>query len=240
MIQFDLRLNLFKFCGIINNNKDGQPVYLVGIGENMAPKVSEQYLEDRRNQILDAAVASFSRNGFHQTTIEDIRLEAGLSRGAVYHYFKTKEDIIDAIRRRSARQAETIIFSSAETDDAESALLSLIDSTVSNMVSPTSIDANRLAMFLWAESLVNKRIMDGQLPAFQPYLATLAESVSKSQAAGKVDPGLDPQAIARLIMGAMLGLQLQLCWEPDIDLDASRDVLASMLTGRYRQTPLRT
>ncbi len=86
----------------------------------MAPKVSEEYLEDRRNQILNAAVATFSRNGFHQTTIEDIRLEAGLSRGAVYHYFKTKEDIIDAIRERSARQVEAIFVRSAEADDAES------------------------------------------------------------------------------------------------------------------------
>ena len=104
-------------------------------------------------------------------------------------------------------------------------LLDLIDSTVSEMVSPTSVDANRLAMFLWAESLVNKRIMDGQMPAFKPYLAVLAESVSKAQAAGKVDPGLDPQATARLIAGAMMGLQLQLCWEPDVDIDASRAAL---------------
>lgn len=203
----------------------------------MAPKVSEQYLEDRRNQILDAAVATFSRDGLHQTTIEDIRLEAGLSRGAVYHYFKSKEDIIDAIRGRSARQAEAIYISQTEAGDAESVLLGLIDSTVSSMVSPTSVDANRLAMFLWAESLVNKRIMDGQMPAFKPYLAVLAESVSNAQAEGKVDPGLDPQATARLIAGAMMGLQLQLCWEPDIDIDASRAALTSMLTGRHSQTP---
>ena len=203
----------------------------------MAPKVSEQYLEDRRNQILDAAVATFSRNGLHQTTIEDIRLEAGLSRGAVYHYFKSKEDIIDAIRGRSARQAEAIYISQTEADDAESVLLGLIDSTVSSMVSPASVDANRLAMFLWAESLVNKRIMDGQMPAFKPYLAVLAESVSNAQAEGKVDPGLDPQATARLIAGAVMGLQLQLCWEPDIDIDASRAALTLMLTGRFSQTP---
>lgn len=203
----------------------------------MAPKVSEQYLEERRNQILDAAVATFSRNGLHQTTIEDIRLEAGLSRGAVYHYFKSKEDIIDAIRGRSARQAEAIYISRTEAGDAESVLLGLIDSTVSSMVSPTSVDANRLAMFLWAESLVNKRIMDGQMPAFKPYLAVLAESISNAQAAGKVDPGLDPQATARLIAGAVMGLQLQLCWEPDIDIDASRAALTSMLTGRFSQTP---
>ena len=202
----------------------------------MAPKVSEQYLEDRRNQILDAAVTTFSRNGFHQTTIEEIRLEAGLSRGAVYHYFKTKEDIIDAIRGRSARQAEAIVISSAEADDAESVLLDLINSTVSVMVSPTSVDANRLAMFLWAKSLVNARIMDGQLPAFKPYLSALAESISKAQADGKVDPGLEPQATARLIAGALMGLQLQLSWEPEIDLEASRDALTSLLTGNFRKS----
>ena len=202
----------------------------------MAPKVSEQYLEDRRNQILNAAVTTFSRNGFHQTTIEEIRLEAGLSRGAVYHYFKTKEDIIDAIRGRSARQAEAIVISSAEADDAESVLLDLINSTVSVMVSPTSVDANRLAMFLWAESLVNARIMDGQLPAFKPYLSALAESISKAQADGKVDPGLEPQATARLIAGALMGLQLQLSWEPEIDLEASRDALTSLLTGNFRKS----
>lgn len=202
----------------------------------MAPKVSEQYLEDRRNQILDAAVTTFSRNGFHQTTIEEIRLEAGLSRGAVYHYFKTKEDIIDAIRGRSARQAEAIVISSAEADDAESVLLDLINSTVSVMVSPTSVDANRLAMFLWAESLVNARIMDGQLPAFKPYLSALAESISNAQADGKVDPGLEPQATARLIAGALMGLQLQLSWEPEIDLEASRNALTSLLTGNFRKS----
>ena len=202
----------------------------------MAPKVSEQYLEDRRNQILDAAVTTFSQNGFHQTTIEEIRLEAGLSRGAVYHYFKTKEDIIDAIRGRSARQAEAIVISSAEADDAESVLLDLINSTVSVMVSPTSVDANRLAMFLWAESLVNARIMDGQLPAFKPYLSALAESISKAQADGKVDPGLEPQATARLIAGALMGLQLQLSWEPEIDLEASRNALTSLLTGNFRKS----
>jgi len=202
----------------------------------MAPKVSEQYLEDRRNQILDAAVTTFSQNGFHQTTIEEIRLEAGLSRGAVYHYFKTKEDIIDAIRGRSARQAEAIVISSAEADDAESVLLDLINSTVSVMVSPTSVDANRLAMFLWAESLVNARIMDGQLPAFKPYLSALAESISKAQADGKVDPGLEPQATARLSAGALMGLQLQLSWEPEIDLEASRNALTSLLTGNFRKS----
>jgi AcrR family transcriptional regulator len=58
------------------------------------PKVLPEYLELRRQQILDAAAACFSRRGFHQTTMHDICGEAELSPGAVYRYFSSKEEII--------------------------------------------------------------------------------------------------------------------------------------------------
>ncbi|MCH9010425.1 MAG: TetR/AcrR family transcriptional regulator [Chloroflexi bacterium] len=198
----------------------------------MAPKVSEEHMEERRQQILDAAVRSFSRGGLHQTTIEDIRLEAELSRGAVYHYFKTKEDIIDAIRERSAGQAESFYRESSGGDDGAANLLNLVDATLSLMTSPESAEANRLALFLWAESLVNQRIMDGQLPSFKPYLEQLARSFAEAQDEGRADPQVDSQAIARVIAGTMLGLQIQLTWEPDMDMDAAGRALELMLAGK--------
>ena len=198
----------------------------------MAPKVSEEHMEERRQQILDAAVRSFSRGGLHQTTIEDIRLEAELSRGAVYHYFKTKEDIIDAIRERSAGQAESIYRGSSDGDDGAANLMNLVDATLSVMTSPESAEANRLALFLWAESLVNPRIMDGQLPSFKPYLEQLARSFAEAQDEGRADPQVDSQAIARVIAGTMLGLQIQLTWEPDMDMDAAGRALELMLAGK--------
>ena len=200
----------------------------------MAPKVSEQYMEERRNQILDAAVATFSRKGFHQATIEDIRLEAGLSRGAVYHYFKTKEDIIDGIRQRSARQVEPVLaLGTAAAADVDSTLVNLIDATLSIMGSPGSVEANRLAMFLWAESLVNERIMAGQLQSFRPYLDVVSGAVAEAQQAGRLDANLEPEAAARFIAGAMIGLQVQLTWEPDIDIEAAHRAMTSMITGRF-------
>ena len=60
------------------------------------PKVTEAHLESRRQQVLDAAFACFARNGFHQTTMQDICREAQLSPGAVYRYFASKEEIIAA------------------------------------------------------------------------------------------------------------------------------------------------
>ena len=58
------------------------------------PKVTQAHLEARRQQILDAAFGCFARQGFHQTTMQDICREAELSPGAVYRYFDSKEAII--------------------------------------------------------------------------------------------------------------------------------------------------
>ncbi|TDD74766.1 TetR/AcrR family transcriptional regulator [Actinomadura darangshiensis] len=60
------------------------------------PRVSEEHLERRRRQILDAARACFIRKGIYETSMQDIFAEAGLSSGAVYRYFKSKNEIIEA------------------------------------------------------------------------------------------------------------------------------------------------
>ena len=54
----------------------------------------------RKNQILDAALAVFARLGFHEARMDDIVQASGLSKGALYWYFKSKEDIILAISQR--------------------------------------------------------------------------------------------------------------------------------------------
>ena len=199
----------------------------------MSPKVSEKHLEDRRQQILDAAVTSFSRKGFHQATIEDIRLEASLSRGAVYHYFKSKEDIIDGLQQRSADQTDSIFADVAEIEDPMDNLIGLVDSTFDRMISPASLDANRLALFLWAESLVNRRIMDGQLSSVGSYRHMAEACVRGVQDRGYINPDLEPSAIALVITAALFGLQQQLSWEPGLDMNMARRVLIAMLTGDF-------
>jgi len=199
----------------------------------MSPKVSEKHLEDRRQQILDAAVTSFSRKGFHQATIEDIRLEAGLSRGAVYHYFKSKEDIIDGLRQRSADETDSIFADVAEIEDPIDNLIGLVVSTLDRMMNPASLDANRLAVFLWGESLVNRRIMEGQLSSVGAYRHKVEACVRGAQARGYINSDLEPSAIALVITAALLGLQQQLSWEPDLDMSMARRVLLAMLTSEF-------
>ena len=52
---------------------------------------------DKRRVILDAAVAVFARQGFHTCRVADIADEAGVAYGLVYHYFSSKEEILDTL-----------------------------------------------------------------------------------------------------------------------------------------------
>src|SRR5215469_5228087 len=78
------------------------------------PKVSQEHLERRRQQILDAAAGCFARQGFHATSMQDIFAAAGLSAGAVYRYFPSKTGLIRAIA------AETLAESLPALDSAAS------------------------------------------------------------------------------------------------------------------------
>jgi TetR/AcrR family transcriptional regulator, fatty acid metabolism regulator protein len=52
---------------------------------------------DKRRQILDAAVRVFARQGFHATRVSDIADEAGVADGLVYHYFKSKDEVLNEL-----------------------------------------------------------------------------------------------------------------------------------------------
>jgi len=60
------------------------------------PKVKPERLAARRNEILEAAETCFARQGFHQTTIQNVIGESRLSAGCIYTHFASKEDLISA------------------------------------------------------------------------------------------------------------------------------------------------
>ena len=54
-------------------------------------------VEDKRRQLLDAAVRVFARKGFHASRVGDIAEEAGVAHGLLYHYFKSKDEVLQAV-----------------------------------------------------------------------------------------------------------------------------------------------
>src|ERR1700758_1168029 len=72
------------------------------------PKVSAQYRDERRAHILAAARRCFVRDGFHQTSMQDLVREAGMSSGAVYRYFDSKDAMILAIAEENLDEIAAI------------------------------------------------------------------------------------------------------------------------------------
>ena len=66
----------------------------------MSPKVTDAYREKTRNGIVLAAEKVFARKGYNGASMDDIVEESGLSKGALYGYFKSKEDLFLALRAR--------------------------------------------------------------------------------------------------------------------------------------------
>jgi AcrR family transcriptional regulator len=68
------------------------------------PKISPAHEQQRRAQILAAAMACFARQGYHATSMDDVVRESGLSVGAIYSYFPSKEDLFLALSDDRAEQ----------------------------------------------------------------------------------------------------------------------------------------
>ena len=82
----------------------------------MAAK-SAAALEDKRRQLLDAAVRVFARKGFHASRVGDIAEEAGVAHGLLYHYFKSKDQVLEAVFHENWSVLLARIESVEETDE---------------------------------------------------------------------------------------------------------------------------
>lgn len=65
------------------------------------PKQFKEIREEKRALIMDVALERFANNGFHATTINHIAKQAGISKGLMYNYFKSKEELLMEIINRS-------------------------------------------------------------------------------------------------------------------------------------------
>ncbi len=83
----------------------------------MSPRTSKQYeeiREEKKTLIMDVALEHFANVGFHSTTINHIAMHAGISKGLMYNYFKSKEDLLNEIIKRSV--AEIYLYFDPDRD----------------------------------------------------------------------------------------------------------------------------
>lgn len=86
------------------------------------PKLKPDTQRARRDNILDAAELCFARAGFHATSMHDICREAGVSPGALYVYFSSKEDLIAGLAERNRQEFQARFAQLADAPDFFAAL----------------------------------------------------------------------------------------------------------------------
>src|ERR1700750_303571 len=115
------------------------------------PKISQAHRDARRQQILEAAVRCFSRDGFHATTTADIVRESGVSQGTLYLYFATKDDIVVALAD-DRHQGEMCLTALAQSEqDPVRGLLSMVELYGKGLTDPHRADVRRVGIQGWAE-----------------------------------------------------------------------------------------
>ncbi|MGH3248758.1 MAG: TetR/AcrR family transcriptional regulator [Trebonia sp.] len=163
------------------------------------PKVAQAHLDARRQQILDAARTRFARDGFARTSIADIVAESGLSNGAIYRYFTSKDEIVAAVCEQGGEG-----FPAALTAEAVNGFLEHVRALAREK------GHARLVAQIYAEAALSPAlaaVVQQQLAALR---AAVADLIPAEQAA-------EADAIAEAFVAVCIGYSEQLAVRGDLD-----------------------
>ena len=160
---------------------------------------------EKRERILDAAIKTFAKKGFHQSRVTDIAQEAGVADGTIYLYFKNKDDILISIFEE--KMAVIVARMRAQLDpidDPREKLHQFIDFHLSQMERQRN-----LAEIFQVELRLSHKFMKEYVPIrLSEYLDLLASIVKEGQDQGLFRDDVTPAVIKRVIFGAMDELAL--------------------------------
>jgi AcrR family transcriptional regulator len=204
------------------------------------PKVSEAYRESRRDQIAQAAARCFDRNGFHATTMDQIISEAGLSAGAVYRYFPSKEAIILHVASTGATILATFVATEALTEDPDPPLATFtraMNELARFMTRGPQADLARIALQGWAETPRNPQLRELMRGQFDAIAQTLTELLTRWRERGDIEPTVDPVLAAKPLLAMALGFMVQRVILDDLDPTSYAEGMASLISVPQAAAP---
>ncbi|WP_196255775.1 TetR/AcrR family transcriptional regulator [Micromonospora sp. WMMD558] len=181
------------------------------------PRVSEQHLAARRRQIVDAARRCFVRDGFHRTTMQDVIAEAGLSVGAVYRYFPSKADLINAIAEEAVGGVGEILADLIRRDPPPP-LLDALDRALEYVETQMGDDGVvRIAIQVWGEAQREPALAAFVARTYDGIRSNFETLARRAQRTGEVPPDADPEAVGAALFALVPGwfLQCILTGRPD-------------------------
>jgi AcrR family transcriptional regulator len=178
-----------------------------------------QGVEDKRRQLLEAAVRVFAKKGYHASRVGDIAEEAGVAHGLLYHYFKSKDQVLEAVFHENWSVLQARIASVEETDEPAADQLRHISAIV-------------LRTWLHLPDVVRVVIREfGRSPELAERIGELAQPIDVIQRViargierGEFRQDIDPRVAATVVYGSID--ELLTAWVLD-RLPASEDDVAA-------------
>jgi AcrR family transcriptional regulator len=201
------------------------------------PKVTAAYREARRDQIIRAARTCFLRDGFHATSMQDLFAESGVSSGAFYSYFGSKDDVILAIAERNIGEIVDLLagMSAPGRDVAAGDALAEALELISDKHGAEAIGA--LAVQVWAEAARNDRLRARFAELVDTITAQLADLAARRQAQGELPADVPPRVLARTFISTVTGYILQLALLGPGAVDEVPDALRALWPARSPSRP---
>ena len=185
--------------------------------EKSSRRTNPARTESRRQQVLDAAAACFCRHGFRGASMAEISACAGMSTGHIYHYFKNKEAIVEAIVERCQRHGLALIEEFKSADDILQTMIAQLSDAMARMAETTDPG---LMLEIMAEASRNPVVAEIVRGTEATIRRSFEELLAAGQRQGTINPDYDVGPLCRLLFAVVDGLTLRRAVSPDLDADA--------------------
>jgi AcrR family transcriptional regulator len=168
----------------------------------------ERLIEERRNQILDAAALLFARKGYKGATIREIAREAGVAEGTIYNYFDSKHDLLISLPQRISWPLVSSFVKSARSRgsdkvaDDEEQMARLLQASMSSMQQHTDAVKVLLAYIPFMDEEIQAQFLE-QTTRFFTRIFDFEGFLQDRIEAGTFRP-LDTAIVARAFVGMVL------------------------------------
>jgi AcrR family transcriptional regulator len=198
------------------------------------PKISEEKRQARREQILAASWRCFARRGLHTTSMEDIVREANLSFGAVYLYYKSKDELIQAALSMAfeAMQAFLTPILAREPAYAPSVFVRKVTSALTAYAHRDQLNFGVSFLMGWGEAEFNPKVKELVSGGQKVYREALTAVVRKWQERGDVAPEANPENIAQVMLSFFLGFIVQSAMIGGISPETAAKGFEGILSGQ--------
>ena len=193
--------------------------------------------EERRAQFLDCAESLFLARGYEATTVNDIIDRAGLSKGAFYHYFDSKEALLDALAERIAAQA--IREAQAVLDDPSLDALARLNGFLAQGRHWKAEQATRLRAVFTAilrsdNAVLHQRIVSASARAVTPVLTRIVEEGAAQRVFDPPAPAMVAEILLHLGNARMSASVEAMALAEAGDLDAGAAMLDRRIDDERR------